>query len=333
MAITPVLTMLDIAAIEQKPLVKAIQMAMFEGQLPTPMEMLPVASAQSLTQQTIRMTDGGAPTTRNLGDAVVGYKATFADRHETLKIIENAVKLDKIYLDIKTLVQDPLALQFKAYGAVVKSKVNDLFINGDPTAVVSDPAGLRFRLQNDATFLNQAVNAAGLDLHTVATLEANSHTWLDFIDEAITLCGGGDPDLAIINRQTWIRFRSALRRLKILDTTRDQFDREIMTYGRVKFVNAGQKASGVLTSAAAQQVIGNDTETSLFGTVNTTPMYFVQTRSEEGVRLLQLHPMRMVKVGLDTGDPGQYVIDFTWPIGFATPQKFCISTVQGLDIT
>lgn len=333
MAITPVLTMLDIAAIEERPLVKAIMFAMFQGQLPTPMEMLPVTAAQSLTQETIRMTDGGAPTTRNLGEAVVGYKATFADRKETLKIIENAVKLDKVYLDIKTLIQDPLELQFQAYGKVIKNKVNDLFINGDPTVDSSDPAGLRFRLQNDATFLSQSVNAAPLDLHTPGTLEANGFTWLNFIDQAITLCGGGDPDIAIINRQTWIRFRDVLRRTKLLDTTQDQFARNIMTYGNVKFVDAGQKASGVLTSAAASQVIGDDTEISLFGTANTTPMYFVQTKSVEGVRLLQLHPMRMTKVGLDTADPGQYVIDFTWPIGFATPQKFCVSSVQGLDIT
>ena len=61
-------------------------------------------------------------------------------------------------------------------------------------------------------------------------------------------------------------------------------------------------------------------------------MYFFAT-GEEGVRLLQLHPLRVTKVGLDPGDPGQFVVDITWPIGFLIPQKFALASVQGLDIT
>lgn len=324
------LTMLDLAAIEQRPLKKAVMISMFESQLPSPMEQLPVEGAQGLSQTVIRLTDAGLPTTRNLGEAVAQYKAVFADRQETLKIIENKVTLDKVYLDIKTYVQDPLALQMKVYSQVVKNKINDLFINGDPTTDVSDPAGIYFRLNNDPTFNGQSIDAASLD---VDASDANRNAWLNYIDEAMTLCGGGDPDIVVVNRQTWVALRAALRTLKLFDTTRDQYDREIMTYGRVKIIQAGQKPANVLDATAAGQVIGNDTQTSVHGRTTTTPMYFFQTKGEDGVKLLQLHALRMTRIGIDPGDPGQYVLDFTWPIGFCFPQQFCVSSVQGLDIT
>lgn len=324
------LNFLDLAALEQKPLKKAVMMSMFQSVLPSPMEQLPIENANSLAQQVVRITDYGTPSTRNLGEAVAAYKATFSDRTETLKIIENKITLDKIYLEIKTFIQDPLQLQVKAYSAVVRNLVNDLFINGDPGVTDTDPAGIFYRLNHDATFNGQSVNAAALD---VDGSDANRNTWLNHIDQAITLCGGGDPDICVVNRQTWIALRAALRTLKLFDTTRDQFDRAIMTYGNLKIINAGNKPSGVLSAAAAGQVIGDDAQTDIFGNASSTPMYFFQTKGEDGVKLLQLHPLRVNKIGIDPGDPGQYVIDLTWPIGFSFPQAFCVSSVQGLNIT
>src|SRR3990167_4549873 len=271
------LTLLDLASIEQRPIKKAILMAFFESQLPSPVEQVALYAATALSQKTVRLTDAGTPSTRNIGDAVAAYKATFSDREETLKIIENKVTLDKVLLDVKSYIQDPLALQMQAYALVVKNTVNDLLVNGDPGSDATQPAGLHYRLNTDAIFSGQAVNAAGLDLHTAATLEANGLTFMTYFDEAVTLCGGGDPDIALINRQTWLMFRSVLRKTKLLDTTKDQFNRKIMTYGDVKLINAGQKPAGVLSPAAANQVIGNDTQTSIFGTASSTPVYLLQT--------------------------------------------------------
>lgn len=324
------LTMLDMAAIEQKPLKKAIMKAMFKGVLPSPMEQLPVETANALTQQVTRLTSAGSPSTRNINDTVSAYEAKFTTGVETLKIIENKIEVDKVLLDVKTYIQDPLSLQVTTYSAVIRNTVNHLLINGNPTADETQPAGLHYRLQNDAMFLNQGVDANGLATYTN---EATALSWLNLIDEGIELCGGGAPDICVVNRQTWRGFRAALRRNKLLDTTRDQFDRVIMQYGTTKFINAGQKPDNVLDSSAAGQVIGDDTQTSIFGTASSTPMYFLSTAAEEGCKLLQLHPLRVTRVGINPNDPGKFVIDVTWPIGFLLPQKFCLSSVEGLDIT
>lgn len=324
------LSLLDIAAAEVKPLKRAIMMSMFKGRLPSPADFLPVENAQGLTQQIVRMTDGGSPTTRNINEAVAAYQAKFSDREETLKIIENKIVIDKVLLDVKTYIQDPIAMQTRAYGEIVKNTVNNLLINGDPTSDTSDPAGLDFRIKNDAFFLNQSVNAANLD---VDASDANRLTWLDHIDNVITLVGGGASGNFIVNRQTWIKFRSSLRALKLLDTTKDQFDREITQYGNHKIYDAGLKPAGAVSGAVAQQVIGDDTHTSAYGTASTTPMYLVSVEGDEGARLLQLHPLRVTKVGLDPGDPKDYVVDVTWPVGFLFPSKYALGSIQGLNIT
>ena len=326
----PAVNMLDVAAIEQKPLKKAIIMAMFKGVLPSPMDFLPLGNANALSQQVSRLSDAGAPSTRNINEAVAAYNAKFTTGTETLKIIENKIQIDKVLLDVKTYIQDPLTLQIKTYSAVVRNTVNDLLINGDPGSDPTQPAGLFQRLASDALFVDQGVDAGALD---VDNNDANRLSWLNYIDEAIELCGGGKPDICIVNRQTWRAFRAAQRTLKTLDTTRDQFDRVIMQYGGVKFLNAGQKPANILDSSAAGQVIGDDAQTDIFGNASSTPMYFLSLEASEGVRLLQLHPLRVTRVGLNPADPGQFIVDVTWPIGFLIPQKFALSSVQGLDIT
>jgi hypothetical protein len=324
------LTMLDMAAISQKPLVKGVMMAMFKGRLPSPMERLPVKTTTALSQRVSRLTDAGAPTTRNINETVTVYSAHFTTGVETLKIIENKILIDKVLLAEQNHIQDPIVLQTKTYASVVRNTVNDLLINGDPVADESQPAGLQYRLGNDSMFLNQCVDAGSLD---VDANEATRLSWLDYLDEAITLCGGGNPDICIVNRQTWIKFRSALRAQKLLDTTRDQFDRVIMQYGNLAILDAGQVPASVLVSTAAGQVILDDGITDVFGNTTVTPMYLLDTKSDEGCKLLQLHGLKVTKLGLDHSDPGQFVVDVTWPIGFHIPQKFALSSVQGLDIT
>lgn len=323
------LNALDLAVLEKDALKKGVMLAMFKSALPSPMDFLPVENAQSLTQQVIRMTDPGTPSTRNLNDTVTAYQAQFTRGAETLKIIENKVVIDPTFLDIKTYVQDPITTQIKAYAKVVRTTINDLLINGDPGSDVTQPAGFDYRLRNDADFNGQNIDGNNLD---VDGSDANRLTWLDNIDEAIQQANSIANQI-VVNKQTHLKLRSALRALKILDTTRDQFDRKIFTYGDSKIIDAGQKPAGVITGLAADQVIPDDTTTSIAGTASTTPMYFVNTVDEEAVKLLQLHPFKVTKLGINPNAPNENVTDIKWVIGFLVPQKFSIAGLDGLNIS
>lgn len=321
------LTLLDIAATIKTPIESTVMLSMFIGRLPSPIDFVPTKTVSSLSMQTVRVTETDSPTTRHLGGSAGGYKAKVSDQTETLKIIQDKVTLDVVYLSVKNYIEDPIELQFRIYGKVLKADLNNLFIAGNPGTDPTEPAGLDYRLRNDATFLDMSVNANGLD---VDANDANRNTWLDNIDEAITLCGGGNPQVLITNRQGWLKLRSALRHLKILDTTKDQHDREIMQLYSTKILNAGQTAPNVLTPAASGQIIGNDTATSIFGTASTTPMYFLETTGLEGVKLLQLHNLKSERLGVNPNDPAEYVVSMLYPLGFSVPQKFAISSIQGL---
>ena len=323
------LTLLDIAATIKTPIESTVMMAMFQSRLPSPIDFLPTKTIAALSMQTVRVTEPDSPTTRHLGGSAGGYKAKVSDQTETLKIIQDKVTLDVVYLAVKNYIEDPIELQFRIYGKVLKADLNNLFIAGNPGSDPTEPEGLDFRLRNDATFVDQSVDAADLN---VDASDANRNTWLDLIDEAITLCGGGAPQVMVVNRQTWLKLRSTLRNLKILDTTRDQHDREIMQLYTTKILNAGQTAPNVLTPKASGQIIGDDTATSTFGDALTTPMYFLETTGKEGVTLLQLHNLKSERLGVNPADPAEYVVSMLYPVGFMVPQKFAMSSIQGLDI-
>lgn len=323
------LNALDIAVAERDPLKKGIMMAMFKSALPSPMDRLPVETANALTQQVIRMTDPGSPSTRNLNDTVTAYQAQFTRGQETLKIIENKVTVDPVFMEQKNYVQDPVQMQITAYGKVVRTTVNDLLINGDPGSDVTQPAGLDYRLRNDAMFSGQAIDGGALN---VDADEASRLLWLRHIDNAIVRANG-IANICIVNTQTWVQLRSVLRTQRLLDTTKDQFDRMIMAYGNTQILDAGQKPAGVITGAVAQQVIADDGITGIFGDASSTPMYFLNTEGDEGARLLQLSPFKAEKLGINPNSPSEFVIDLRWVIGFLLPVKFCLSSVDGLDIS
>lgn len=325
------LSMLDAAALQQPDMMKKIMDAMFKGTLPTPMEYIPTASAQALSAQIVRITDAGSPAVRDINAEPAVYKASLTTGVENLKIIANTQIVDKVLLEQKNFVTDPLEVQTRTYAQAVRAFMNHLLINGNPGTTVAEPSGLDYRLRNDATFIGQSMDGNSLAL--LAVTDAEMATWLELIDNAIARLRG-QCDMIIVNLQTWLKFRSALRTAKLLATTRDSFDREITMYGTVKMIDAGQKPAGLVTGAAADQVIGNDTQTSIFDAAVTasTPMYFLSTNSEEGFRILQMHPLRVERFPPSSGNPSSHVLDWTWPVGFYTPIKFCIASVQELKL-
>lgn len=326
-------TLLDMAVVEQKPIKKAILISMFKGRLPSPIDVLPVKGANALSQSVVRMTDPGSPSLRALNTDVAAFKARFADRDEVLTIMENKIVIDKVLLDVKSYVHDPVAMQTRAYGAIVKNTLNHIFINGDPTVTPVEPAGLDFRLRTDAHYLQQSVNANNLD---VDASEANRLLFMDHLDDLFTRVNGGAASFLGVNRQTWIKIRSILRAQKVLDTTKDQFDRVIMVYGNSKILDCGNRPSAALKvgdGTATDQVIGDDTSTSTFGTAASTPIYCFSTEGDDGAQLLQLSPMKVQKLGIDAGNPSDFVIDVYWPWGFSIQDRFALGSIQGLNIT
>lgn len=322
-------TLLDIAATVKEPVTSQVLLGAFEGQLPSPVDFYPTRKVDQLSMKTVRVTDPDAPTTRAIGGSAGSYKAKVSDRTESLKVIQDKVTFDVVFLKQKGYIEDPIDLQFRIYGESLKHELNNLIVNGDPGADETEPEGLQYLADNDAMFSGQGVDAGGLD---VDANDANRNTWLDRIDEAMELSGGGAPDICILNRQSYRKFRSALRNLKLYDTTQDQFDRRVMMYENTKFVDAGQTPAGML-SPSGTQVLLDDGYTDIFGNSSASIMFFVSFKGEMGAKIAHLGPPENERLGINPNDPAQYVVSMTYCPGFSYPIRFAFSTLQGLDVS
>lgn len=331
------MTIIEAAMLEQKKLRKGVLQAFWENLQPTPAERIPWEGTTSLGVTVAMLSQVDTPTMRNLNPAsITAWQARFDQMQETLKILENTIIIDPVLLEIKDTVQDLRVSQVTAYMRTVNYLVNDLFINGDGVTNPTNPTGLKYRLENDAKFSGQTVDAGVSAAFDVDASSAAMYQWLDYIDQAIYKIDGGKPDAIICNQQTWLRFWSILRQLKLLDTTKDQFDREILKYRGIPILDSGVKTAGAILGGASNQVIleGNGAsggETSpIYSRAYTTSMYFVKFGPDYTLGL-QLGGGLDVKHYGELGSATyQDVTRLRWVFGFATFHPRCIARLCGL---
>lgn len=315
---------------EKNPALKEVYEGMFRGKLPAPCDYIPRTTVDSFGPKSLHLTHTDTPTTRNLNAAAGSYRAKWSDRTETIKVIQDALKIDIEQTEVAYMSgQDPLDLNLRQYGTDLKALENELVLRGDPDTDDTKPAGLFYRFDNDATLLSQAVDGNSLDIDAN---DANRFAFLELLDESHELCGGGQPDIMAMNRQTWRKFRAALRQLRVLDTTQDQFDRQVQTYNGVKFCNPGLKPADQLSSAASGQIIPVDDLTGVYGDASTTPIFNISTTGKEGFRIIQVHGLKTERIGRNPANTTEVVLDMRSTLGIFLPTIFCVSLLDGLDV-
>ncbi len=322
--------LIESALHEKNPALKEVYEGMFRGRLPSPIEYIPRTTVDTFGPKSLHLTLTDRPTTRNLNAAAGSYRAKWSDRSETIKVIQDALKIDIEQTEVSYMSgQDPIDLNLRQYGKDLLALENELLLTGNPSADDTVPAGLLYRFNNDATLIGQGVDAEDLDIDAD---DASRFQFLEDLDESHELCGGGKVDQMCMNRQTWRKFRAALRVLRILDNHQDQFDRMVQTYNGAMFCNPGQVPQGQLTSAESQQIIPSDTLTSIFGDANTTPIFNISHTGKEGLRVLQVHGLKTDRLGRNPENVTEVVVDMRSTFGLFLPTKFCVSLLDGLNV-
>jgi len=322
--------LIESALHEKNPALKEVFEGMFKGRLPSHSEYIPRTTVDTFGPKSLHLTLTDRPTTRNLNAAAGSYRAKWSDRSETIKVIQDSLKIDIEQTEVSYMSgQDPIDLNLRQYGRDLLALENELILTGDPTADDTVPSGLQFRFNNDATLIGQAVDAGDLDIDADDT---SRFAFLEFLDESHELCGGGVVDIMCMNRQTWRKFRAALRVLRILDNHQDQFDRMVNTYNGAMFCNPGLRPENQLSAAPAGQIIPVDTTTSVFGDANTTPIYNISHKGKEGLRVLQVHGLKTDRLGRNPENVTEVVVDMRSTLGLFLPTKFCVSLLDGLNV-
>lgn len=333
-------TLLDMANLEKSPLKKGVIMSMLEE--PFVIDRIPWENTGSLTCTVTYVS--GVPTVsfRNVNEAPANVEASTAQFQETLKVLEVNIDVDTVLLKPTNLIQNPRTLQTQVVSKGIAYTINDLFLNGDPVTDPKSPAGLKYRSENDVRFWGGVTSGndrgqvydAGTSTtpFNVDTNSATQLTWLDKIDDCVYRVDGHRPTFCLLNKQTLMKLRSILRAQKLLDVTKDQFDRRIDVYADLPLLDIGVKAAGAILGGTSNQVLLADGETSPFSaSTSSTSMYFVRT-GDQYIEGLQLGGMSVNDLGQLKDSPHLTRTNIQWILGFYVGQMRSFSRLCGLDI-
>jgi hypothetical protein len=245
----------------------------------------------------------------------------------------------------------------------VAYQINDLFINGDTASDVREPQGLKVRLRDDVRFVGGTVNATSnstkLDFSPDAS-DANLLAGLYKLDELHMFVLRGQTSAFISNQQFHLNIWAVLRKLKLLDTTKDQFDREINMYRKVPILDIGYTPEAAVngtpdaTTVESNQIIGFDADDYDTGNdpgpgngmnayTDTNTVYGVRWtpstgRSDgsatDGLIALQEAPLKVDAIGRTQEPPHFYRTNLLWVFNPCVPLDHrCIGRLGGLQLT
>lgn len=293
----------------------------------------------------------GIPTVsfRDLNAAPSEVKATWAQTNEVLKILEVDIVVDPVLLMLDS-IQNIETAQAEATIKSIGYFVNDKLINGDDVVTPSEPRGILKRLSLEERFNGQTINATNtttlLDIRPSQTADTARYTYLEKLDEVIAVMGGTNWEengiTFLCNSQVERANWSLVRRLKLLDTTKDQFDRTLTAFRGVSFIDVGFKSDSAVAGnfdaagAATTQIIGNDADNPTGNGANaytsTSPIYAVRF-GDDYFSGLQVSPLKVKHLGQSIDNPHKQKINIQWIFGWGAFQKRAIARLVGLDVS
>ena len=234
------------------------------------MDSLPWETSGTLSVEYLRNKTLPTITARNIGESMTESKGVLEPMEEQVCILSAKIDIPKEYVEVKNTVQDVRAVQTKMFSTAMAYKFSDMFINGNPVTNAKEMVGIRHRLINDLAAA-QSVDGAGLDI-SADTATTTWYTQLtDKIEELMSLFSEGQPDMLLMNTTTKLRLESALRAAGTLDSTKDNYDRRLTTWGAggPAIIDIGFKGDGTTniilnTELNDGTAITGGTETSIY---------------------------------------------------------------------
>lgn len=260
---------------------------------------------------------------RLIGGSATETKGRVSQRVFGMKIISDKITTDRQLLDEPNLIQDPRALEVDLYTKSLAYEGTYYFINGDAATTPEEPSGLSWYFTNDPRLANQDINAGGLD---VDANDAAMHTFLDYIHDALSRLDGGEADLIVCNRQTLLKMQSIFRRQKLMDVTKDQFDRRVDTFMGIPVVDAGVRAAGAR--------LRDETNYSIISKASgKNEIYFIRF-GPQYVTGIQKKPLEVKYLGESNATPESVLTFIEWaynPCCIMNP--YGVARIRNLDTT
>ena len=255
------------------------------------LEYLPFENVSSLTSIAVRWTTLPTVAFRKINAGYTASEGDVEQVYESVYGFGGDIEIDRVFEKITaSLIKDPRQLNIEMKSKAMAIKFADYFINGDHASDVDGFEGLKKRLA--AYPARQRVRAsATTDILDPTASAANARLFVDKWEQAMYSANGGDVQAILCNEGLKWGIGRVLRYLSaaggsLLDTSKDQFDREILMYKGAPILDMGLKADQTTEIISA-------TETAEDAGSDATSAYFVPFNMEQGIQGIQLSDMEI----------------------------------------
>jgi len=289
------------------------------------METIPWETIGQLSTGIIRVKDLPSVGFRKINDGYAESTGHFEQKMEQIALLGGDIDTDKAYARAKNTVADARAIQQNLMLKAMSFAFNDKFINGDPKSDALEFQGLKERVDDlyAEGYTGQKLDAAcsGVGILNSST---TSHAFLDKLDALMYSISGRKPDFLLMNGKTLLALRSLLRREKLLDTTKDMFDRIIDIYQGARLVDIGTKAD-----MSTEIILNTETTAGETGGSECSSIYAVKFGVGDMLWGIQEYPLEVEDLGQLESKP-VYRTRVDWPLGLANIDTKAVSRLYGI---
>jgi hypothetical protein len=245
------LTLAQYAIMSNDPLVRAITFSLIDNGSVMARD-IPFVNKQSLIANGVRWT-GNLPTVdwvalNTEGSTTSGTPTPF---QEQAYILRNYIDVDRFLVEDENQITDPRQAQLMAYLKAQAYDFNFKFINNTPALESDSVRGIRFRLDNAASYgipTTNKIDAGGTtaDMTQAGMTAATFAIFTEFIEQLLWSVNAPDGVGVVLymNEVMQRRWATGLRKFSGqggFATAVDQFGRTITTYRNAKIVDIGYK--------------------------------------------------------------------------------------------
>lgn len=264
---------------------------------------------------------------RKINTAWTAAKGETDQRTEVVKDLGGMVDVDKLLVRAGGTVESVRAIQQYLQIKAMAYEFNDKFINGDPTVTPDEIMGILKRVDglNAAGYTSQYIDLGLTTDEGILHDSASMNAYVDHLEELVHAIDGHSPDCLLMNGSVLLATRSILRRLQLLDTTKDQFGRVITMFGKVPIYDVGVKADQTTQIITTTETLGMSTGVG-------SSVYAVKFGIGTHLWGIQTYALEVKDKGeLEDGVTFRTVVD--WPLGLAIMNPRSIARLYGVSPT
>ena len=314
-------TLAELSKIETSTLRKSvIDTLIMESNL---LELVPWETIGQLATTVVKIKDLPSVGFRKVNEGYAESIGHFEQAVENISLFGGDIDTDIAIARAKNTIADARGIQQMLKLKAVAYDFNDNFINGDPTTDPEEYKGLSKRVDdvNTAGYTDQYLDLGDTTDYGILRDSAARFAFLDKLDALMYAIIGHNPSFLLMNKKMLLATRSLLRREKLLDQTKDMFDRRIDVYGGARMIDIGVKAD------QTTEIILN-TETGGGGSYETS-IYAVTFGIGELTWGIQQYPLEVRDLGELESKP-VYRTRIDWNLGLATVNPRSIGRLYGI---